>query len=112
MPENLFDPGDVMPEEYRSILVQTPEVRIERIVSWGNTTAPNFWYDQEENEWITLLEGEGVIRGDDGEDVRLTRGKPFMIPAHWRHQVVKSSSPAIWLCVFFKHAGSDEEDDA
>jgi cupin 2 domain-containing protein len=35
------------PDEQTEDLLSAPNVRIERIVSIGNATAPNEWYDQD-----------------------------------------------------------------
>ena len=33
------------------ILVQTEQLRIERIISTGQATPPDQWYNQEQDEW-------------------------------------------------------------
>ena len=40
------------PEEQVDILLQRPHCRVERIVSWGQTTPGDEWYDQAEEEWV------------------------------------------------------------
>lgn len=97
---NLFDPGTLTLEENVTVLVETPTMRIERIVSWHHTTPKTHWYDQAENEWVTLLEGTATLGYDDGTTIALTKGASHFIPAHVRHQVLATSAPAIWLCVF------------
>lgn len=42
-------------EECFDTLLATPGVRIERIVSNGQASPPEFWYDQEDVEWVALL---------------------------------------------------------
>jgi hypothetical protein len=32
-------------------------LRVERIVSLGQASAPGFWYDQAEGEWVLVLAG-------------------------------------------------------
>jgi cupin 2 domain-containing protein len=76
-------------------------VRIERIVSNGHASPDGFWYDQNEHEWILLLEGEAGIELADGEQVDLRRGDALNLPAHTRHRVTFTSRPAIWLAVFY-----------
>lgn len=97
---NLFDPGEQMPEETTVTLYEAGGTRIERIVSWGQTSPEDFWYDQDEDEWLVLLKGRAILRYDDGSLQPLYKGKPCLIPAHVRHQVAATTSPAIWLCVF------------
>ena len=48
-------------EEFTAILAESKIVRIERIVSYGQTCPNEFWYDQDENEFVDLLKGEAVI---------------------------------------------------
>lgn len=99
---NLFDPGTPTPEEAVTILSETDTMRIERIVSWHHTTPKNDWYDQDEDEWVTLLEGTATLTYEDGTAVPLAKGDTLFLPAHVRHQVTATSAPAIWLCVFAK----------
>lgn len=103
---NLFDPGTPTPEERVDVLYEKDGTRIERITSWNHTTPDDFWYDQDEDEWLVLLEGEATLRYDSAQvgktDILrpLKKGEPLLIDAHMRHQVAHTSAPAIWLCVF------------
>ena len=101
-PTNLFEPGEPTPEETTTVLYEAGGTRIEQIISWGQTTAESFWYDQSEDEWLILLKGRAVLRYEDGTLLALRKGKPHLIPAHARHQVAATTSPTIWLCVFNK----------
>ena len=38
-------------------LLHSPAVRIERIVSHGHASPADFWYDQNEAEWVLLVQG-------------------------------------------------------
>ena len=50
---NLFaDLPNEIPGELIETLLQAKMVRIERIVSRGHASPPDFWYDQPENEWV------------------------------------------------------------
>jgi cupin 2 domain-containing protein len=93
-------PNDLHKEVFTELL-QHEAVRIERIVSNGHTSPDGFWYDQDEHEWVLLLEGEAAIECADGQQVRLTRGDALNLPAHTRHRVTFTSCPAIWLAVFY-----------
>lgn len=101
-PMNLFEPGEPTPEETTTVLYEAGDTRIEQIISWGQANPEDFWYDQDEDEWLILLRGRAVLRYDDGDLYALRKGKPHLIPAHVRHQVAATSSPTIWLCVFNK----------
>ena len=90
--------------EITDILWQAGELRVERIVSRGDVSPDGFWYDQEEDEWVAVLEGEAELEFDSGR-VALRRGDSLLIPAHRRHRVIRTSAepPCIWLCVFGMH---------
>jgi cupin 2 domain-containing protein len=76
-------------------------VRIERIVSTGQCSPPGAWYDQNHDEWVAVLQGEGVVGFEDGAETRLRAGDTLQLPAHLKHRVVWTSSepPCIWLAV-------------
>lgn len=59
---NLFDIEKIPnPEELTTILAESKNVRIERIISFEQTSPEGFWYDQDENEFVALIQGEAVI---------------------------------------------------
>ena len=101
---NLFAnlPIDLSTEVTESLL-NSPTVRIERIVSHGQSSADGEWYDQEENEWGVVLQGKAQLRfeGDD-QLLDLEPGDYLNIPAHRRHRVewTASEQPTVWLAVF------------
>ena len=82
--------------------------RIERIVSTGQASPAGFWYDQEEDEFVTLIAGAALlaIAGRD-EPLRLEPGDWVNLPAHCRHRVEWTSAepPTVWLAVFSPAAG-------
>ena len=102
---NLYtDLPTLLPEELIEKLVDTEDVRIERIVSTGHTSPPGFWYDQPENEWVVVLHGEGVLEfEDEDEKYRMVPGDYILIPPHRKHRVLSTSmkEPTVWLSVFF-----------
>jgi len=103
---NLFhDLPTSLPDELVEILLQTDHVRIERIVSTGQSSPENFWYDQDEGEWVILLRGEATLEFYDGIGMRRMRVGDFVfIPAHQKHRVTATSAkkPTVWLAVFVK----------
>ena len=104
---NLFHPlPDDLTEEVFTELLRQDAIRIERIVSHGHASPEDFWYDQDEHEWVLLLEGEAGIAFADGRQVHLTRGDTLSLPARTRHRVVFTSRPAIWLAVFYPNRSS------
>jgi len=92
-----------LPEELTETLVLAKNIRIERIVSTGQSSPPDFWYDQDENEFVVVLQGSAVLEFASGERV-LTSGSYLLIPAHQKHRVKSTSrsEPTVWLAVFYR----------
>lgn len=92
-----------LPDEVIQVLLQSSNVRIERIVSQGHSSPPDSWYDQDENEWVLLIQGEARLRFE-AEVIEMKPGDWINIPAHKRHRVewTTPDEPTIWLAVFFK----------
>ncbi|TWU55289.1 cupin domain-containing protein [Rubripirellula reticaptiva] len=94
---------DSVSVELTEALVTGKHVRIERIVSQGHQSPDGFWYDQSDDEWVAVIQGEATIEFDDEtETSRLGPGDWINIPAHKRHRVAWTSpnEPTIWLAVF------------
>ena len=88
-------------EEVITVLAKHKGVRIERILSTGQASPPDFWYDQDEDEWVALLTGgAGVLFADEAEPRTLVPGDWLWIPAHRRHRVTWTANHTIWLAVF------------
>ena len=109
---NLFaDLPARLPDELIDTLIETADVRIERIVSHGHASPEGFWYDQEWHEWVVVLKGAARLRFEDGT-VEMRHGDFVNIPAHRKHRVewTTPDEPTIWLAV---HCGRAEGiDDA
>ena len=100
---NLFNLPDPLPHNEDIIdLVRSDDIRIERIVSTGQTTPEGQWYDQDEDEWVALIQGEAILEYETGEKLHLSAGDHTFLPAHCRHRVSYTSHnpPCIWLAVF------------
>lgn len=109
---NLYDDiPRVLPQELTHLLLSAQNFRIERIVSRGHSSPPNFWYDQAEHEWVLLLTGTARLQFEDGV-VALKQGDFINIPAHRRHRVewTTPDEPTIWLAVFYAELNSDRSD--
>lgn len=95
-------------QEQIDILVNARGVRIERILSLGQTSpAENAWYDQDEDEWVLVLQGEARLAFEgEAKPVHLRPGDHLLLPAHCRHRVVWSHPDklTLWLAVFFTSA--------
>ena len=98
---NIFDlPPLPLPEELTTVLAESGNVRIERIISTGQVSD---WFDQDETEFVALLEGKAILEYDDGKTIALSKGDTLLIKPHERHRVSFTSSepPCVWLCVFY-----------
>jgi cupin 2 domain-containing protein len=93
-----------LPQGLVETLVDSPHVRIEKIVSTGQSSPDEFWYDRAETEWVVVLQGEAkVLFEDDDEPILMTPGDHVLIPAHRKHRVewTTAKEPTVWLAVFF-----------
>ncbi|MEM1412429.1 MAG: cupin domain-containing protein [Pseudomonadota bacterium] len=103
-PENLFRClPEHLEEEVFETLVERSGVTIERIVSRGQTSPSEGWYDQDRNEWVLVLQGDAELAFEDGTRLALGAGDHVDIPAHTRHRVVRTSVDpvTIWLAVHY-----------
>lgn len=101
----LQDAASGLPDEISEVMLTGKGLRIERIASHGQASPPGYWYDQDEHEWVMLLEGEAALRfEDEDKPLRLTPGMHVHIPAHARHRVewTAAGMRTIWLAVFYR----------
>ncbi len=103
MADNLFklEKPDENKETFIEIL-KSENVRIEKIISCGHVSPPDFWYDQDEGEWVAVLTGHATIEYDNGDEFALNPGDFLNIPPHQRHRVSTASNPTVWLAVFYQ----------
>ncbi len=119
MSHNLFTniPAS-LPVELSENLLRAAHLRIERIVSRGHASPPDFWYDQAENEWVLLVQGAARLSVCDQmgqvQTVEMKAGDYLHLAAHQRHRVEWTAAveETIWLAVFYggrmqADAGSD-----
>ena len=103
---NLFDGIPAAhADELFTPLHQVGGLRIERIVSQGQASPDGFWYDQEEHEWVLVVEGSATIEFEGAASPTvLTRGSYLFIPAHVRHRVVRTDPvrQTVWLAIFYQ----------
>lgn len=101
----LQDAASGLPDEISEVMLTGRNLRVERIVSHGQSSPPGYWYDQDEHEWVMLLEGEATLCFEQGDQsLRLLPGMHVHIPAHARHRV-EWTTPAMrtaWLAVFYR----------
>jgi cupin 2 domain-containing protein len=100
---NLFtDIPAGLPDELVETLVEAANVRIERIVSHGHASPPDFWYEQEQDEWVLLIRGAARLRFEH-EVIEMKPGDFVNITANKRHRVewTTPDGPTVWLAVFY-----------
>ena len=103
---NLFAdlPAQAQSGEILECLLRTDQFAIKRIISTGQSTPANDWYDQEEDEWCILLKGSGALRFEGEPELTVLKPGDFLhIPAHKRHQVAWTSlgEPTVWLAIHY-----------
>jgi len=100
---NLYD--ELLPDtgvEQFVELLSRPGLRIERILSSGQASPPDFWYDQAQGEWVLLLRGEARLAFEDEPVSRLLKPGDFVdIAPHRRHRVESTAATTVWLAVHY-----------
>lgn len=95
-------PAASLADERFDLLHRGGGVRIERIVSTGQASAPGAWFDQAQDEWVVLLKGSASLL-IEGEPVarRLAPGDWLLLPAGLRHRVewTAPDETTVWLAV-------------
>ncbi len=96
-------------DELVDVLVETAQVRLERIVSTAHRTPAGQWYDQETDEWVALLSGSAGLRFEDDNDVVVMMpGDCLVIRARRRHRVewTDPDGPTVWLALHYPSRGT------
>lgn len=103
--ENIFDAiPHAVQEELLEQIITSKSIRIERIISSGQHSPKGDWYDQDEHEWVIILQGSARLLFDGDEDaVFLKQGDYVNIPAHIKHRVEWTSDEpkTVWLAIFY-----------
>lgn len=101
---NIFEsiPTNIQTEVFENI-VDSNNVKIERIISQGHASTPTEWLDEQTNEWVIVLQGEAVLLFDNASSVTLKTGDYINIPAHTKHKVewTTSDTETIWLAIHY-----------
>ena len=107
---NLFLGKGLKPgEEQEGMLCQGPGWRLMRIESCAASSPEGFWYDQTENEWLTLMRGSARLQlRDPDEWVYLSVGDQLLISAHRRHRLVRTDPHpgTLWLALYWSENSS------
>lgn len=91
-----------LPDELFQTLAENRHVKIERILSQGQSSPSDFWYDQPHAEWVVLLQGQARLQfAQDRTIITLTAGDYLFIPAHQKHRVdwTDPATTSIWLAI-------------
>lgn len=95
----LFETSESGPETINELL-RNGSIKLEHIVSNGKASDPDFWYDQDDEEWVTLVQGKASLQFEE-ETVELVAGDALTIPAHCKHRVASTSPDAIWIALHY-----------
>ncbi|GBD88442.1 cupin domain protein [bacterium BMS3Abin03] len=102
--KNLFEniPG-FLSEEIIETLIESDNVKVERIISKGHSSPKGFWYDQEENEWVIVLKGSAKLIFEENNLIELNAYDYINIPAHKKHRIewTDPNTETIWLAIFY-----------
>ncbi len=90
-------------EEIFETINENENIRIERILSYGQETPSDYWYNQDEDEFIIIIKGEATLIYEDNRSFNLKKNDTLYIKAHQKHKVTYTSNPTIWLAIFIKN---------
>jgi len=86
------------------ILTRLGDGRVERIVSLGQCSPPDSWYDQDHSEWVLVLSGRARLEVHGlRKPIELGPGDYIDLPAHTRHRVgwTTPDEPTVWLAIHY-----------
>ncbi|HEY2000147.1 cupin domain-containing protein [Paraburkholderia sp.] len=94
-------------DERVDTLVEQGGMTLERIVSTGQASPPDFWYDSPRDEWVVLLSGAARLEFEgEAPALAMQPGDYVLIEAHCRHRVAwtHDSVPSVWLALHYPPA--------
>ncbi len=100
---NIFNSGYIgqKGKEHINNLLSSDGVRVEIITSFSAFSPKDFWYDQSENEFVTVCKGRAALN-IEGKILKLKKGDYIIIPSGVKHRVEYTSSKCVWLCIYYK----------
>ena len=103
---SLFDDlPDPSPDERMEDLASSPGFRVERIVSHGQASPEDFWFDQETAEWVMVVAGRAWLEIEGQPNPHeMAPGDWVFLPAHCRHRVAWTDpdQATVWLAIHDK----------
>jgi cupin 2 domain-containing protein len=102
---NIFEhlPADRSAEHFDTV-VRLDGGKVERIVTFGQSSPEGFWYDQDQDEWVLVLRGHAKLEIEGSpEPVELKPGDYVNLTAHTRHRVAWTTrdEPTVWLAIHY-----------
>ena len=101
--KNIYNIPKGNPDEQETFetLLRNENVLIERIVTQKPYESAGEWYDQKEDEWVVLLQGEAELEFKNEKNIKLISGDYLFIPAHKIHRIKHSGieEKCIWLAI-------------
>lgn len=101
---NIFEfISDKSGEEKFESLIESGNIKIERIISNGHTSPKEGWHDQDHDEWVIVLRGAATIECENAKPISLSEGGYINIPAGTKHKVVWTDPEVetVWLAVHY-----------
>jgi cupin 2 domain-containing protein len=103
--KNIYDVENInLSDEFFEDLLKQKGFRLERIISKGHVTESDYWYDQDEDEFVLLLKGFAKLLFEDNSIIELKEGDYILIPKHVKHKVIYTdkNNKTFWLTCYFK----------
>ncbi len=103
--ENIFKNITKNPDkEIFEDIISKDGIKIERIISHGQTSPKKGWYNNKKDEWVMILKGKAILSFKNGTDVKLKKGDYINIPPHTKHKVswTLPDEETIWLAVHYQ----------
>ncbi|OPL15056.1 MAG: hypothetical protein AVO34_00680 [Firmicutes bacterium ML8_F2] len=81
------------------VLVSGGRIAIGQIVSTGQASAEGFWYEQKQDDWIALFQGQARLSWDDGIKIGIDSRRLYPHPTREKHRgdYTSREPPFIWL---------------
>jgi cupin 2 domain-containing protein len=102
---NFFsDMPHAIDDEVFDTILSSNRCKIQRIISKGHKSPPDYWYDQETDEWVIVLKGAAKLKFEKkGRIIEMMPGDYLLIPAHCKHRVewTDPDVETIWLAVHY-----------
>jgi len=94
---------EALPQELEQLLLENEHLSIRRILSKGHSAPAQGWYEQQDNEWVLVLKGEGIIEFTDHSERHMQEGDYSYISALKKHRVkwTPEQEVTIWLAIHF-----------